>query len=78
MAGPAALQGGDTATNAAIAREILSGCLGPRRDIVLVNAAAALVAAGKAESFREAIPVAATSIDSGAARAKVEALARFR
>ena len=77
VAGAAALQGGDTATNAAIAREILSGCPGPRRDIVLVNAAAALVAAGKAESFREAMPAAATSIDSGAARAKLEALARF-
>jgi anthranilate phosphoribosyltransferase len=74
----AELKGGDTATNADIAREILSGCPGPRRDIVLVNAAAALVAAGKAESVREAMPIAAASIDSGAASAKLEALARFR
>jgi anthranilate phosphoribosyltransferase len=43
-----------------------------------VNAAAALVAAGKAESVREAMPLVATSIDSGAAMAKLEALVRFR
>ncbi len=73
----AALQGGDKATNAAIAREVLAGCLGPRRDIVLVNASAGLVAAGKAPTFREAMTLAAASIDGGAARAKVDALARF-
>ena len=77
-ASAAELKGGDRATNAAIAREVLSGSPGPRRDIVLVNAAAALVAAGKAESVREAMPLVATSIDSGAAMAKLEALARFR
>jgi anthranilate phosphoribosyltransferase len=78
VAPPDALRGGDAAANAAIAREILSGCPGPRRDIVLVNAAAALVAADKAESFREAMPIAGASIDSGAAMTKVEALTRFR
>ena len=72
-----ALQGGDRAANAAIAREVLAGCPGPRRDIVLVNASAGLVAAGKAPTFREAMTLAAASIDSGAARAKVEALARL-
>jgi len=77
VAPAAALKGGDVATNAAIAREILSGCPGPRRDIVLVNAAAALVAAGKAESLHEAMRLAAASIDTGAARAKLDALARF-
>jgi len=77
VANASALQGGDTAANAAIAREVLSGCPGPRRDIVLVNAAAALVAAGKTESLLEAVPVAAASIDSGAAMAKLEALTRF-
>jgi anthranilate phosphoribosyltransferase len=77
VASAIALQGGDTAANAAIAREVLSGCPGPRRDIVLVNAAAGLVAAGKAESLREAMPMAAASIDSGAAMAKLEALTRF-
>jgi len=72
---PAALKGGDLATNMAIAQEVLSGCRGPRRDIVLVNASAALVAAGKAASFTEAMGLAADSIDSGAAQGKVEALA---
>ncbi len=76
-AAPAALQGGDPAANTAIAREVLSGCPGPRRDIVLVNAAAALVAAGKAAGLREAMALAAESIDSGAAQGKVAALAAF-
>jgi len=72
-----ALAGGDKAVNSAIAREVLAGCPGPRRDIVLVNASAGLVAAGKAQTFREAMALAAASIDSSAAGAKVEALARF-
>lgn len=71
------LKGGDAETNAAIAREILAGARGPRRDIVLVNAAAALVASGKAAGFREGVRLAADSIDSGAARAKLDALAAF-
>jgi anthranilate phosphoribosyltransferase len=56
---------------------VLAGCPGPRRDIVLVNASAALVAAGKAESLGAAMRLAAESIDSGAAAAKLEALAEF-
>jgi anthranilate phosphoribosyltransferase len=72
-----AIQGGDIATNAAIAREVLAGCPGTRRDIVLVNASAALVAAGKAASLTEAMRLAVRSIDSGAASAKLEALTRF-
>jgi anthranilate phosphoribosyltransferase len=63
--------------NLAIAREILGGAPGPRRDIVLVNAAAALVAVGRAHDFREGVALAAEAIDSGAARGKAEALARF-
>jgi anthranilate phosphoribosyltransferase len=74
---PEDLKGGDGETNAAIARSVLEGARGPRRDIVLVNASAALVAAGKAPSFREGMELAASSIDSGAARKKLEALARF-
>jgi anthranilate phosphoribosyltransferase len=77
VANAAALHGGDAAANAAIAREVLAGCPGPRRDIVMVNASAALVAAGKAESFAEGVRRAADAIDSGAARAKLEALAEF-
>jgi anthranilate phosphoribosyltransferase len=72
-----ALKGADAETNAAIARAIFKGAKGPPRDIVLVNASAALVAAGKAANFREAMEIARKSIDSGAAWKKVEELARF-
>jgi anthranilate phosphoribosyltransferase len=71
------LAGGDAAANAAIIREILAGTKSPRRDIVLLNAAAALVAAGKADHLADALPLAAQSIDSGAASAKLAALAEF-
>jgi len=71
------LKGGDRQANCEIARAILAGGAGPQRDIVLVNAAAALVAAGKAKDFLEGMSVAAHSIDSGAARRKAEDLARF-
>jgi anthranilate phosphoribosyltransferase len=77
MARPEDLKGGDRQTNLAIAREILEGARGPRRDIVLVNAAAALVAVGRAGDFQEGVALAAAAIDSGAAREKAEALARF-
>ena len=50
---------------------------GPRRDIVLVNAAAALVACGRARDFREGMAEAAAAIDIGAALRKAEELARF-
>jgi anthranilate phosphoribosyltransferase len=68
------LRGGDREQNAEIIRAILSGQPGPRRDIVLMNAAAALVIGGKARDFGEGMKVAARSIDSGAARAKLEHL----
>lgn len=71
------LAGGDAAANATIIREILAGTKSPRRDIVLLNAAAALVAAGKADHLADALPLAAQSIDSGAAGAKLAALAHF-
>ena len=71
------ISGGDAAENAAIIREILGGKRSPKRDVVLLNAAAALVAAGRAEHLAEAIPIAARSIDSGAASRKLEAMARF-
>lgn len=74
---PEDLRGGDKARNTEIARAVLAGARGPQRDIVLVNAAAALVAAGQVETFLEGMAVGAVSIDSGAARSKVEALARF-
>jgi anthranilate phosphoribosyltransferase len=71
------ISGGDATENAAIIRAILSGEKSPRRDVVLLNAAAALVAAGKADRIGEAVPLAAHSIDSGAAKAKLEALSTF-
>jgi anthranilate phosphoribosyltransferase len=71
------LAGGDATENAAIIRAILNGQKSPRRDVVILNAAAALVAAGRADHVGEAIPLAAQSIDSGAAAAKLEALAKF-
>jgi anthranilate phosphoribosyltransferase len=71
------ITGGDTQANAEIIRKILEGEKSPRRDIVLMNAAAALVAAGKADSLKEAMPLAAESIDSGAARARLGALVEF-
>jgi anthranilate phosphoribosyltransferase len=72
-----ALAGGDAAENASIVRRILEGEVGPRRDIVLVNAAAALVAAGVAAEFREGVERASMAIQSGAARETLERLVKF-
>jgi anthranilate phosphoribosyltransferase len=71
-----ALRGGDPARNAVIARAVLAGEPGPPRDIVLLNAAAALFVAGAAPSIGEGIAVAARSVDSGAARERLDALAK--
>ncbi len=71
------LKGGDARDNAGITVEILKGQKGPRRDVVLMNTAAALVAAGRAGDFKEGIALAAGSIDSGAALKKLEALKAF-
>jgi anthranilate phosphoribosyltransferase len=72
-----ALKGGDRQMNCEIARSILSGAHGPKRDIVLVNSSAALVACGKARDFHEGMILAAESIDSGAALRKADELIRF-
>ena len=77
QARPEDLKGGDRQRNAEIARSVLAGDRGPHRDIVLANAAAGLVAAGLVGTFLAGAAFAAVSIDSGAARGKVEALARF-
>jgi anthranilate phosphoribosyltransferase len=71
------ITGGDAVENAAIIREVLSGKKSPRRDVVLLNSAAAIVAAGRAEHLAEALPLAAESIDTGAAAEKLEALVAF-
>ena len=62
-----ALKGGEPPENADITRAILAGENGPKRDIVLLNAAAALIAANKAENLREGVQQAASAIDSGEA-----------
>jgi anthranilate phosphoribosyltransferase len=70
----ASLKGGDSTCNRKIIMEILLGSAGPRRDIVLVNAAAGLLAAGLAQDLRGGVDSAAQSIDSGAAIGKLELL----
>jgi anthranilate phosphoribosyltransferase len=72
-----AISGGDATENAKIIREVLAGRKSPCRDVVLLNAAATLVAAGKEDRLADAMALAATSIDSGAAAGKLELLATF-
>ena len=71
------IKGGTTEENAEIAKAILQGEKGPRRDIVLMNASLGLVAAGKAGDFIEGVKMAADSIDSGRAMEKLEALIKM-
>jgi anthranilate phosphoribosyltransferase len=68
------LAGGDAATNARIIRDILSGERGAGRDIVLMNAGAAIYVGGQAQNLRDGIAGAVTSIDSGSALARLDAL----
>jgi anthranilate phosphoribosyltransferase len=75
-AGIEAIAGGGAAENAAIIRAVLDGEHSARRDVVLLNAAAGLVAAGRADHLRDAFPLAAEAIDSGAARQKLGELVR--
>lgn len=77
LAEPKNLVGGDPEENAAITRSIFQGEKGPKRDVVLLNTAVALVAAGKAADFKEGIGLAETAIDSGAAADKLRALIDF-
>jgi anthranilate phosphoribosyltransferase len=74
---PADVAGGDPARNAEITRGVLAGAPGACRDVVVLNAAAALMAAGKAESLEAGMRLAAESIDSGAARRKLDELVDF-
>lgn len=73
----AAVHGGTAAENAELIRRILEGEAGPPRDIVVINAAAALVAAGVAENFRDAAEAAGSAIDSGKAGKTLENLKAF-
>lgn len=70
------LRGGDAQENAQIARDILSGETGPKRDMVLLNSAAALYIAGKADGLKAGVETARELIDSGKAAAKLEELVR--
>jgi anthranilate phosphoribosyltransferase len=71
------ISGGDAPENAEIIRAVLRGKKSAHRDVVLLNCAAALVAAGRADHIAEAVPIATRSIDSGAATKKLDALAKF-
>jgi len=77
QAEPADLLGGNPEENAQITRNILNGEKGPKRNVVLINAAAALVAAGQAEDFKQGIRMAETAIDDGTAAKKMEALIKY-
>ncbi len=76
-AAPDAIRGGNAKENARIVRQILEGEKGPKRDMVLLNAAAAFVAAGLDSDFGQGIERARDSIDSGKAGAKLDSLVRL-
>src|SRR5688572_3260809 len=73
---PVDLRGGDAAENAAIVRDVFAGRRGPARDIVLLNAGAALLVAGMVPSVRDGISRAASAIDSGAAQQTLDRMVR--
>ena len=75
-AAPGALKGGNAATNAGIVRAVLDGVTGAARDVVLLNAGAALFVAGRAASVREGIAQAVAAIDRGQARAALDTMAK--
>jgi anthranilate phosphoribosyltransferase len=76
-AAPEDILGSDPATAAAQVVAVLEGERGPRRDIVVLNAAAAIHVGGGAASIREAVPPAVESLDTGAALRKLRAMVRF-
>jgi anthranilate phosphoribosyltransferase len=71
------IRGGDIKANADFLRNILAGALGPQRDVVLMNAAAALVVGGKAKTLRQGADIAKEVIDNGNASAKLDQLIEF-
>ena len=77
LCSPNDLKGGSPEENAGIIRDILNGTTGPKTDIVILNAAAAIYVGGKADSIEKGILVAANSIDSGAANKKFEQLCQM-
>ncbi|MEK6732766.1 MAG: anthranilate phosphoribosyltransferase [Candidatus Omnitrophota bacterium] len=71
------IKGGTIEENAAIVKKVLEGEKGPRQDVVLLNASAALIAGGMAKDFKEGIEIARASIESGKAREKLKMLIEF-
>jgi anthranilate phosphoribosyltransferase len=71
---PEALRGGDAEHNAQALLGVLKGTKGPFRDVAIMNAAAGLVVAGRAKTLKEGVAEAAESIDSGAAKARLDRL----
>jgi len=71
---PEALRGGDAATNARAVQDVLEGKKTPFRDIALLNAAAALVVAGKAKDIKAGFALASHSVDSGEAEGRLDRL----
>ena len=74
---PAVLKGGDADDNAQAIRDVLAGAKGPLRDIVLFNAGAALMIAGKSASLKDGVGLAARAIDDGRARKALDSLVRI-
>jgi len=74
---PESLRGGDAQDNAAILRRVFDGEGGAPRDVVILNAAAALYAAGKARGLTDGLQAAARAIDSGKAREVLESYVEF-
>jgi anthranilate phosphoribosyltransferase len=74
---PGALAGGDASVNAAVVRDVLAGSHGAARDVVLLNAGAALLVSGRVARLADGLAAAAAAIDSGAARRTLDALVRW-
>jgi anthranilate phosphoribosyltransferase len=68
------LKGGDAEANAVALRSVLDGMPSPYRDVALVNAAAALIVAGRAKTLKEGVAIGKESLDSGAAAARLKQL----
>jgi anthranilate phosphoribosyltransferase len=71
------IKGGTPSENAASVRRIVAGAAGPQRDVVLMNAAAAIVAGDKAKNLQEGASLAAEAIDSGRALQKLDQLIKL-
>ncbi len=71
------IKGGTVEENAAIVKKVIEGEKGPRQDVVLLNASAALIAGGMAKDFKDGIEIARSSIESGKAKEKLEKLVEF-